>query len=73
MAAAGDPAQLHLARVRDHECDQDNQERDAAESKGVEAGAVAVSAEPFAPWLDTVAVPRFLLWVRLDLHDVSFS
>ena len=30
-------------------------------------------SQPFAPWLDTVAVPRFLLWGRFDLHDVSFS
>src|SRR5581483_6834355 len=73
VSAAGHPAQLHLARVRNYECDQDDQERDETERKRVEASAVAVSPEPFAARLDAIGVGRFLLWERFDLHDVSFS
>ncbi len=73
MAAAGDPAQLYLARVRNYECDQDGEERDEAERQGVEAGAVAVSAQPLAAGLDTVGVRQCLLWGRFDLHGFSFS
>src|SRR5579884_1603849 len=73
VAAAGHPAQLHLARVRNYECDQDDEERDEAERQRVQAGAVAVPAEPFAARLDALGVLRFLLWGRFDLHEVSFS
>jgi hypothetical protein len=73
VAASGHLAQLHLARVRNYECDQDNEERDEAERQRVKAGAVAVSAESFAARLDPVGVLRFLLWRRFDLHEVSFS
>src|SRR5690348_6556558 len=59
VAAAGHPAQLHLARVRRYECDQDNQERDETERQRVEESAVAVSAKPFAARLDAVGVLGF--------------
>src|SRR5581483_4288823 len=73
VAAAGYPAQLHLTRVRDHECDQDNDERHQTERQAVEPGAVAVSAEPFPARLDTFGVRQDLLRMRFDLHRSSLS
>src|SRR5579884_4461982 len=73
VAAAGHPAQLHLARVRDYECDQNNEERHQTERQRVEAGAVTVSAQAFAARLATFGVLRVLLWGRFDLHGFSFS
>src|SRR5579884_2202179 len=71
VATAGHPTQFHLARVRDHECNQDDQQRDKTERQGVEARAVAVSTEPFPARLDRFAVRQCSLWLRFDLHRFS--
>jgi hypothetical protein len=73
MAAPGHPAQFHLARVRDHERDQDDQERHETEREGVEPGVVALSAEPFPARLGTLGVRQFLLLGGFDLYLFSFS
>src|SRR5581483_3180912 len=52
------PARLDLARVRDHERDQGDQERNETERPTVQPGAVAVSPEPFTARLESLDVRR---------------
>jgi len=60
VAATDHPAEFHLARIGDHQSDQDDEERHETERQGVETRAVAVSPKPRSAQLDRFRLRRWL-------------